>query len=137
VILLATDFTHKIFPQSVLNLILTIGLANRMLIDKTIIDAILSAAIGVVFAAIFYQIFYKKTKGLFASETQSFDYTKFILIAAICLQQSIFLFYFFVVMVILTMILLFEIPKKRKHENFGYVLIIPFLWLMLYSPNFI
>jgi leader peptidase (prepilin peptidase)/N-methyltransferase len=136
VILLATDFTHKIFPQAVLNMILTIGIANRVLEDQNIIDAIFSAAIGVIFAAAFYQIFYKKTNGLFANEAQSFDYTKFILIAAVCLKLSVFFFFFFSVMMILTILLLFDIPKKRKRDNFGYALIIPFLWLMLYCPNF-
>jgi len=136
VILLVTDFTHKIFPQPILNFILMIGLANRVLQDGNVIDVTFSAAIGVVFATAFYQIFYKKTNGLFATEHQSFDYTKFILIAAVCLQQSIFFFYFFTVMMILTMFLLFNIPSKRKRANFGYALIIPFLWLMLYSPNF-
>lgn len=137
VILLATDFTHKIFPQPVLNFILMIGLANRVLQDNNIIDVTFSAALGIVFAAMFYHVFYKKSHGVFATEAQSFDYTKFILIASVCLQQSIFLFYFFTVMMILTMLLLFDIPNKRKRTNFGYALIIPFLWLMLYSPNFL
>lgn len=136
VILLATDFTHKVFSQPVLNFILMIGLANRVLQDGNIIDATFSAALGTVFAALFYQTFYKKTDGLFASQAQSFDYTKFILIAAVCLQQSVFLFYFFAVMMIFTMFLLFDIPSKKKRANFGYALIIPFFWLMLYSPNF-
>jgi hypothetical protein len=136
VILLATDFTHKIFPQQVLNFILMIGLANRVLQDQNIIDVIFSAAIGVIFSVIFYQIFYKKTNGLFASEHQSFDYTKFILIVAVCLPMHIFLFYFFAVMLILTMFLIFDVPNKRRRANFGYALIIPFFWLMLYSPNF-
>lgn len=136
VILLATDFTHKIFPGQILNLILTVGLANRVLQDQNIINVTFSAAIGVIFCAIFYQLFYKKTNGLFANQNQSFDYTKFVLIAAVCLQLSVFLFFFFSVMMILTIILLFDIPKKRKRDNFGYALIIPFLWLMLYCPNF-
>jgi prepilin signal peptidase PulO-like enzyme (type II secretory pathway) len=136
VILLATDFTHKIFPQQILSLILMVGLANRVLQDQNIIDVTLSAAMGVVLAAIFYQVFYKKTNGLFANENQSFDYTKFILIASVCLQPSTFLFYFFVVMTIFTMLLLFKVPSKKKRLNFGYALIIPFFWLMLYSPNF-
>ena len=136
IILLATDFTHKIFPHQVLNLILMIGLANRVLQDQNVIDATFSAAIGTIFATIFYQIFYKKTNGLFASEHQSFDYTKFILIAAVCLPMHVFLFYFFAVMLILTMFLIFDVPNKRKRANFGYALIIPFFWLMLYSPNF-
>ena len=136
VILLATDFTHKIFPQQILNFILMIGIANRVLQDQNVIDVTFSAAIGVVFAVIFYQIFYKKTNGLFANEVQSYDYTKFILMASVCMHQSLFLFYFFTVMMILTLFLLFNIPNKKKRSNFGHALIIPFFWLMLYSPNF-
>jgi prepilin signal peptidase PulO-like enzyme (type II secretory pathway) len=136
IILLATDFTHKVFPQSVLNFILMIGLANRVLQDQNVIDVTFSAAIGVIFATIFYQIFYKKTEGLFASERQSFDYTKFFLIASVCLTQNQFLFYFFAVMTILTMLLIFKIPSRKNRSNFGYALIIPFVWLLLSSPAF-
>lgn len=136
VILLATDFTHQVFPQAVLNFILMIGLANRVLQDQNITDVIFSAAIGVIFAVIFYQIFYKKTNGAFATETQSFDYTKFILVAAICMQEDIFFFYFLSVLVILTMLLIFKIPNGKRHTSFGYTLIIPFLWLMLSPPIF-
>jgi len=136
VILLATDFTHRIFPQQILNFILMIGLANRVLQDGNVIDVTFSAAIGAVFAAVFYQIFYKKTDGLFATQQQSFDYTKFILLAAICLPQNLFFFYFFVVLATLTMLLIFNVPSKRSRANFGYALIIPFFWLLLYSPKF-
>ena len=136
VILLATDFTHKIFPQPVLNFILMVGLANRVLQDQNVIDVTFSAAIGVVFATVFYQIFYKKTEGLFASERQSFDYTKFILIASVCLTQNQFLFYFFAVMTILTMLLVFKVPSRKNRSNFGYALIIPFVWLLLSSSAF-
>ncbi|NBV06001.1 MAG: prepilin peptidase [Proteobacteria bacterium] len=134
VILAATDFTHKNFPQQVLNFILMIGLANRVLQDLNVIDATFSAAIGIVFAAIFYQIFYKKTQGLFASQTQSFDYTKFILIASVCLKMQLFFFYFFAVMLIFTILIIFDIPTRKNRSNFGYSLIIPFLWLMLFPP---
>lgn len=136
VILLTTDFTHKIFPQEVLNLILMVGLASRVLQDKNIIDVTFSAAIGVIFSVIFYQIFYKKTDGVFASQKQSFDYTKFILIASVCFNIKLFLFYFLAVMAIFTMLLIFNIPKKKQRANFGYALIIPFLWLMLYPSTF-
>ena len=135
VILLATDFTHRSFPQPVLNFILMVGLANRVLQDQNVIDATFSASIGAIFSVIFYQIFYKKTNGLFASQSQSFDYTKFILIASVCLHQSVFLFYFFMVMTILTMFLVFNIPSKRNRANFGYALIIPFFSLLIYSPK--
>jgi prepilin signal peptidase PulO-like enzyme (type II secretory pathway) len=136
VILLATDFTHKTFPQPVLNFILMVGLANRVLQDQNVIDVTFTAGMGVVLSAVFYQIFYKKTEGLFASQSQSFDYTKFILIASVCLQQNQFLFYFFAVMTILTMLLVFKIPSRKNRNNFGYALIIPFVWLLLYSPAF-
>ncbi|MDX2082553.1 MAG: prepilin peptidase [Rickettsiales bacterium] len=133
VILLATDFTHRIFPQSILNFILMIGLANRVLQDKTIVNAIFSAAIGVIFAAIFYQIFTKKTNSELVGKTQIFDYTKFILIASVCLQQNLFLFYFFTVIMILTMLLFFKFLSRSKRINFGYALIIPFFGLFLFA----
>ncbi|OFW80136.1 MAG: hypothetical protein A2887_06505 [Alphaproteobacteria bacterium RIFCSPLOWO2_01_FULL_40_26] len=134
IVLLACDFTHKIFPHAALNFVFIIALVNRVLQDVGIIGTIFSATIGAIFATSFYQIFYKKTSGLFASQKQSFDYTKFILVAAIALQQSLFLFYFFCVMMILTMLLLFKIPDKKQRNNFGYVFIVPLLWLILYPP---
>jgi len=134
VILAACDFTHKKFPEQILNFILMIGLANRVLQDGTTVDAIFSAAIGIIFSVIFYQVFYKKTNGLFATQSQSFDYTKFILISSVCLELRLFLFYFFAVMLTLFTILLLDIPNKKKRSNFGYSLIIPFIYLMLYPP---
>lgn len=134
VILAACDFTHKKFPEQILNFILMIGLANRVLQDGTTVDAVFSAAIGIIFSVIFYQAFYKKTNGLFATQSQSFDYTKFILIASVCLELRLFLFYFFAVMLTLLTILLLDIPNKKKRSSFGYSLIIPFIYLMLYPP---
>ncbi len=134
VILLATDYTHNSFPNQVLNFILMIGLANRILEDQTIIDVVFSASIGAVMAMVFYQIFYKRTDGIFASQDQSFDYTKFILIASVCLNLTNFLFYFVMVMGVLTMLLIFKIPSRKNRNNFGYALIIPFAYLLLYSP---
>lgn len=134
VILLVTDFTHKVFPQQILNFILMIGLANRVLQDGNVVDAVFSAAIGIAFAVTFYQVFYKKTEGLFANQEHSFDYTKFILIAAVCLKLQLFMFYFFSVMLIFTLLLIFDIPVKKNRSSFGYSLIVPFLWLMLFPP---
>jgi hypothetical protein len=134
VILLATDYTHNSFPNQILNFILMIGLANRILEDQNIIDVIFSVSIGAIFSVIFYQIFYKKTDGIFASQNQSFDYTKFILIASVCLHLGSFLVYFLMVMTTLTMLLIFKIPSRKNRNNFGYALIIPFAYLLLYSP---
>lgn len=131
VILIVTDFKHKVFPYQILNFLITIGLANRVLVDQSIIDAVYSAMAGVVCAAIFYYIFYQKNPRLFAAQEQSFDYTKFILIVAICLSLTDFLLYFSVVMIIFTMMLLFDVPDNKVRFSFGYSLIVPFLWLFL------
>ncbi len=134
VILGACDYTHKKFPREVLNFILMIGLANRVLHDKTIIDSIFSAAVAIVLATIFYQIFYKRTNGLFANQQQSFDYTKFILVVGICLEVQLFFLYFFATMLILSTLVMLDLPSKKKRNSFGYALIIPFIYLMLYPP---
>ncbi len=131
IILIVTDFTHHIFPYQLLNTLVMACLVNRVLIDQSIIQAVYSAALGVVFATIFYQIFYKRTQGLFASQQNSLDYAKFILIASIALNMVDFLLYFLVVMVIFTTMLLLDIPSKQRRYGFGYSIIIPFLWLML------
>lgn len=135
VILAICDYTHKKFPQQILNFILMIGLANRVLQDNTTIDAVFSAAIGLILSVAFYQVFYKKANGIFATQSQSFDYTKFILIASVCLDLNLFLFYFFIVMLTFSTILLLDIPNKKKHNNFGYTLIIPFICLLLYAAH--
>lgn len=131
VILIVTDFQHKVFPYQLLNFLVIIGLVNRILIDQTIIESVYSAAVGVVCATIFYQIFYKKNPRLFATQDQSFDYTKFILIAAVCLNIPDFLLYFSVLMIIFTMMILFDVPDNKVRFSFGYSIIVPFLWLFL------
>lgn len=136
VILLVCDFTHNKLPQQLLIFLLMISLANRVLIDGNVIDVIFSVSIGVIFAAIFYQIFYKKTSGIFANQSQSLDYTKFILITSVQFGLQSFLFYFFAVMLILTSLLILNIPNKKNRNNYGYVLIVPFLWMLLFYPLF-
>ncbi len=136
VILLACDFTHKHFPQPVLIFILMISLAARVLHDGNVIDVIFSAAIGVIFSAIFYQVFYKRTSGIFVNQSQSLDYTKFILISSVQFDLQSFFFYFFAVMLILTIFLILKVPNKKDRDNFGYSLLVPFLWAMLFCPLF-
>jgi prepilin signal peptidase PulO-like enzyme (type II secretory pathway) len=133
VILLACDFTHKLFPQSILIFIMMAIIANRTMHEQSIIGLINSGAIGIICSAVFYHIFYKKTEGLFATQEQSFDYTKFIIIAALALNVVTILFYFFAVMALLTILLLLKIPNRGKNISFGYVLIIPFILLLLNS----
>ncbi len=131
VILIVTDFKHKIFPYQILNFLITIVLANRILADQTIIEAIYSGIVGVACATIFYQIFYKINPRFFAAQNQCFDYVKFILIASIAFKIQDFLLYFsIVVLVLITMFLLDSIKEKIKF-GIGHALIIPFLWLLL------
>lgn len=134
IILAACDYTHSTFPTPALNFILMLGLANRVLQDGNFIDAIFSASIGVVLAALFYHIFHTKTKNLFSSESQSFDYTKFILIASVCLPLQLFFIFFLCVLFVFALLITFKIPGKKKRNSFGYAFIIPFLYLMLYPP---
>lgn len=136
VILLVCDFTHKHFPQPILIFILMISLAGRVLHDGNVIDVIFSASVGVIFATIFYQVFYKKTSGLFATQSQSLDYTKFILISSVQFGLQSFFFYFFAVMLIFTTLLILKIPSKKNRDSFGYSLLVPFLWMMLFYPLF-
>lgn len=134
VVIAACDYTHRKFPNPALNFILTVGLANRVLQEGTTIDAVFSLAIGIILATSFYQLFYKKTNGLFASEDQSFDYTKFILVASVCLPLQHFFFFFLAVILTFLFILFLDIPNRKKRNSFGYALIIPFIYLLLYPP---
>lgn len=136
VILVTTDFTHKIFPSEVLNFVLMISLVNRVLQDGGILDVIFTVAIGVIFASIFYNAFYKRNSTLFSTQKQSFNYVKFILIGSVAFHLNLFLFYFLTLMVILTMLLLFNVPNKKKRTSFGYAFIIPFIWFLFFPPVF-
>lgn len=134
VILTVTDYTHKVFPQALLNFLVTMLAINRVLQEQTVINLIYSGVIGVLGAVFFYQIFYKKCAGVFASEQQSFDYTKFILIAAVGLSQIDFIFYLLIIILNFTVLLIFDIPSKRNRYSFGYVFTIPLICLLLAPP---
>lgn len=133
VILITIDYTHQIFTNSVLNFILTVGLANKVLQDGNIVGSVYSAVFGVICATIFYKLFYVKIKNLFIKQEQAFDSVKFILIASLLLQKSVFLHYFLSITLIFAIFSLFDIINKRRHKSLGYVLIIPF-WLLLLKP---
>ncbi len=134
VIMIVTDYSHKIFPNEVLAAFLMTGLVNRVLQDDGIIDAIFSAAIGVIFATIFYKIFYKKFSGFLANQKQSLSCAKFIIIASIYLVPTLFLLYFLALLAILTSLILLDKSLKRKNSSLGFSMILPFIWLMFYPP---
>jgi prepilin signal peptidase PulO-like enzyme (type II secretory pathway) len=133
VIIVATDHSYKVFPNSVLNIILIAGLLNRVLIENSILNLIFSAMIGVVFATIFYQIFYKKFNHFLQNEKQVFCYAKFIVVVAICLQPLLFLFYFLSICLILVLLIVLEKSPKQSNGGLGFSLAIPFVFLTLYS----
>lgn len=137
IILVTIDYTHQIFSNGILNFILAIGLANRVLQDGNLIDSLYSGVFGVICATIFYQLFYVKIKNLFIKQEQAFDCVKFILVASVLLQKNIFLHYFLSITLIFAILSLFDMVNKRRHKSLGYVLIIPFGFLLLAPPLFL
>jgi len=134
VILVVTDYTHNLFPDSLLNFIVMISLAGRVLTDQNIIDSIYSAIFGTVAAIIFYKIFYIKISNMFKSQGQVFDYAKLILISSVILQPQLFLLYFLAVLIIFSLCSLFNISTKLKKGNTGHMLVIPLMLLMFFPP---
>lgn len=132
VVILATDYTHKFFPNQALNIIFIAGLVNRVMADETIIDAVFWAAVGVVFATVFYQLFHKKWSDFIAREKESLSYAKFIVIAAVTLSPMMFLLYFLSICLIIIMLLIFGKSLKQAGSGLGFSLVIPFLFLTLY-----
>ena len=131
VVILATDYSHKIFPNLALNVIFIAGLVNRILIDEGILDAVFSAAIGIVFAAIFYQLLHKTFTNFISGEKQSLSYAKFIIIAAVCfISIQTFLLYFLALCLILAFLIFLGKSLKKSNHDLGFALVLPFLWLM-------
>lgn len=135
VIISVTDYTHQIFPDSALNFITTIGVAARILNDHNILDLIYSISFGIVCAIIFYKIFYVKITNIFSSKEQVFGYAKLILIISIIIQPQLFFIYFLVILINCAIFSLLKIKNKTKTKSFGYVFIIPLLFLIYYPPN--
>lgn len=132
---LVTDFKSNLLPDSILFSILLIGLANRVIIDEGIIDAIFSSAIGIIFAAIFYKIFFDDGKrSLITDKKQALAYAKFIALCSVCLNIPSFILYTACILLILSIFLLSGKFSKKKSPRLGVALIIPFIWLLIYSP---
>ena len=130
-----TDFKNNTMPNSVLYVILLIGLANRVLIDGGVINVIFSVSVGVVFATIFYQLFYEDGKNsLLTHKDQAFSYSKFIVIASVCLPIISLILYIACILLILSIYLLSGKFSREKSPRIGAALIVPFIWLLIYSP---
>jgi prepilin signal peptidase PulO-like enzyme (type II secretory pathway) len=132
---LVTDFKNNLLPDSILFSILLVGLANRVIIDEGIIDAIFSSAIGIIFAAIFYKIFFDDGKrSLITDKNQALAYAKFIALCSVCLNVPSFILYTACTLLILSIFLLSGKFSKKKSPRLGVALIVPFVWLLIYSP---
>lgn len=132
---LVTDFKNHILPDPVLFIILTIGLASRVLADGEVIPAIFSATIGMVFAAIFYKVFFADGKNSFlTNQDQALAYSKFIVIASVCLAPISFILYCACILLIISIFLFFGNFPRSASPRLGIALIIPFIWLLIYSP---
>jgi prepilin signal peptidase PulO-like enzyme (type II secretory pathway) len=132
VVIVATDYSSKVFPNQALNVILIAGLLNRVLIENSILDSIFSAVVGIIFATVFYQLLHKKFHSFLSSEKQAFSYAKFIVIASICLGFMPFLLYFLAICLILLLLIICNKSLKQSNNGLGFSLVIPFLLLMLY-----
>jgi hypothetical protein len=130
-----TDFKENILPDSILFVILLIGLANRVLVDANVIAVIFSSAVGVMAATIFYQVFYEDGKNsLITKQDQAFAYGKFIVIASVCLPINSFVLYTACFLLTISIFLLSGKFSKKKSPRLGIALIIPFVWLLIYPP---
>lgn len=134
VVIAATDYANKVFPNQALAVILMGCLVSRVLSDNGVFDAIFSASLGVVFATIFYKIFHQRFDNFLSDHKQAFGYAKFIIIVSVFLTPILFLLYFASICLILAILLLLNSSLKNINNGFGFALIVPFLWLMFYPP---
>jgi prepilin signal peptidase PulO-like enzyme (type II secretory pathway) len=132
VIIMASDFTHKIFPNQALLFILFFAGADRILRENTIIDMAISGTFGIFMVIILHNLIYVKYKHIFANEQQFFSYAKFLLLASAVLNLENFLFYCFIL--VFALFAVFKAVKPVKSISFGYIFIIPFICLTVISP---
>jgi len=132
VVAMASDFTHKIFPDQVLLFILFFVGSDKILQDQTILNMANSGLIGVFFVIALHKLIYNKNKHLFTNEQHFFSYSKFVLIASVLLNIENFLFYCLILTI--TLFAVFKALKPKKPFSFGYVFIIPFICLTITSP---
>lgn len=132
---LVTDFKHNLLPNPVLFTILTVGLANRVLHDGGVINAIFCASVGLIVATAFYKFFFSDgKKSLILEKDQAFAYSKFIVIASVCLPIITFTLYSACVLLIISIFLIFGTFPLQRSPRLGIAFIVPFIWLLLYSP---
>lgn len=135
VILLATDYTHKMLPQSVLIFLLFLVAINRILVEQSIIPMVYSASVGVLIVAMFYQAIFKKFPNFFIDQQHFLEYLKLILIASVAMNISMFLYFISVAMLSLLMLSLCNVLKQKNYKGLGYVFILPFIWLLVVCPT--
>lgn len=137
VILLACDFTHRVFPQPMLIFLMILLIVNRVLLEQTTFNMVFSLTYGVIASIIFYKFIGKKFSEIFSGKNQLNDYLKFILIASLAMNCNQFIFYFLTVLLILTFLIAENFFTKKNKISFGYALIIPFIGLyILTTLNF-
>lgn len=137
VILLATDFSHRLFNKEILIYILILIIIDRVMRDQTSIYIVYSLCFGVMASALFYNLIGLKFPEFFSNKTQLFDYLKFILLVAVALNYLQFIFYFITVLLILTILIAEHFFTKKNKISFGYALIIPFIgFYIITSINF-
>lgn len=133
VILMACDFTHRVFPKEILIFLMVLVIILRVLEEQTILNIPSSLILGVIASAIFYRLIGNKFPEIFTSKSQLNDYIKFILIACLAMTTSQYILYFFTVLLILTLLITEHFFSKKNKISFGYALIIPFIGLFIFT----
>jgi prepilin signal peptidase PulO-like enzyme (type II secretory pathway) len=133
VILMACDFTHRVFPKEILIFLMVLVIISRVLEEHTTLNMANSLILGVIASAIFYRLIGNKFPEIFTGKTQLNDYIKFILIACLAMKTSQFILFFFTVLLILTLLIAEHFFTKKNKISFGYALIIPFIGLLIFA----
>ena len=129
-ILIVTDIKNGVFPFQILIFLLLLVAISRAIVDNSVIPMIYSSVSGIVASSIFYYLFFKKANGKIFDITHCTNYAKFILISSLMLSIPNFLIFFSVVMISFSFIAMLEIFNKKGNLNYGFCVIIPFLWII-------
>jgi prepilin signal peptidase PulO-like enzyme (type II secretory pathway) len=140
VIISATDYSHKHFPDNILAFIATLATSIHTLKYQNISDIVINLLFAIVVISILYRIFVKKTLDNYFiianivkySDRQFFSYIKLLLIIAIVFSPLIFASYLLCAIFLLSTIIILNKKWQKKLENNNSISIAPFLNVLFY-----
>lgn len=122
VIISATDYSHKYFPDNILAFIATLATSIHILKYQNISDIVINLLFAIVAISMLYRIFVKKTLDNYFiianivkySDRQFFSYIKLLLIIAIVFSPLIFVSYLLCAIFLLSIIIIILNKKWQK-----------------------